>query len=218
MRHSVPQDFFTIGYAVLDAAPLHDATWAGFFQLARANPGQVDVPDDPTTVIGAALVSLGHDWNSDSDGDLDDAAALLQELKSAVVIAPAPRRVGRRGALAAMAPSLDYVGARPPVTYVVPGDGTVARVRSWCIPILAPHPVSAHAWLANVIDPTTAAATVLATRRPSPVQSVPDRLPASMLLDPALYPPDDLSGELVFQHLSEAGVQRRHQIWAALRG
>jgi hypothetical protein len=68
-----------------------------------------------------------------------------------------------------------------------------------------------------VIDPTTAAAVVLASKRPSPVEGVPDRLPASMLLDPALYPPDDLTGDLVLQHLSDSGVQRRHQIWRALR-
>ena len=72
--HSVPKDYSVVGFALAARAGAPGpSSWADFFDLATTFPGQVGVPDDAVTVIGAALVATGHDWNSSASGDLDDA-------------------------------------------------------------------------------------------------------------------------------------------------
>ena len=158
LRHGIPQDLTPVGFAALTTAPIRQDSWRGFFRLAEEYPGRVDVPDDAATVIGAVLVSLGHQWNTDDGGDLDEAAAELHRLRPALIVRSTPRMVAASGAMAALSEGSRYRSAPPQVRFVVPIEGTIVRVRSWCIPILAPHPVAAHAWLANAIRPATARA------------------------------------------------------------
>jgi spermidine/putrescine transport system substrate-binding protein len=213
LRHGIPQDVTPVGFGVLETAPIREDSWAGFFALAREYPGRVDVPDDADVVIGAMLVALGHRWNSDNDGELDDAEAALRKLRPALNIRPEPRHVGPAGAMAALSPGTAYRGAQSPVRFVVPAEETAVRVRSWCIPILAPHPVSAHAWLANAIDPVTAAEWTMQTGRATPVEGARSRLPTMLADDPAVYPPANAVGNLVYEQLSPDGRLRREQIW-----
>jgi spermidine/putrescine-binding protein len=213
LRHGIPQDLTPVGFGVLDTAPIPEDSWSGFFELAREYPGRVDVPDYPETVIGATLVALGHSWNSDSSGDLDDAQAALQKLRPALNIRREPRHVGAAGAMAALSAGTAYRGAQSPVRFVVPAEGTAVQVRSWCIPILAPHPVSAHAWLANAIDPVTAAAWTVDIGRATPVAAARSRLPTMLTDDPAVYPPKDALPNLVYEQLTPEGRALRHEIW-----
>ena len=48
--------------------------------------------------------------------------------------------------------------SRPPsgIRFVVPKEGAVINMRSYCIPVLAPDPVTAHAWLNETLAPTRA--------------------------------------------------------------
>ena len=110
--------------------------------------------------------------------------------------------------MAALSEGSRYRSAPPQVRFVVPIEGTIVRVRSWCIPILAPHPVAAHAWLANAIRPATARAWTVAIGRATPVESVITQLPASIVDDPAVYPPSDAIPNLIYQDVSADGLAR----------
>jgi len=214
LRHGIPQDLTPVGFAALTTAPIRQDSWRGFFRLAEEYPGRVDVPDDAATVIGAVLVSLGHQWNTDDGGDLDEAAAELHRLRPALIVRSTPRMVAASGAMAALSEGSRYRSAPSQVRFVVPIEGTIVRVRSWCIPILAPHPVVAHAWLANAIRPATARAWTVAIGRATPVESVIAQLPASIVDDPAVYPPSDAIPNLIYQDVSADGLARREEIWA----
>jgi spermidine/putrescine-binding protein len=216
LAHSVPLDFAYPGVAIRRSVSLSDLSWEAFFALPKTYPLQVSVPDEPDIVLGAALLATGHDWNSDDDGDLEDAATLLAPLRGVIRVSPRPPRLGRGGAVAAMVRSLEapLTGARS--RFYLPTDGSAVLVRSWAIPIYAPHPVSANAWLANALNPAVAAAQSEATRRPTPVAAARPLVSPALLTNPRVYPPPGSSGLLVAPIVSVASAGQRHAIWQDL--
>ena len=211
-HHSVGLDYTTVGIALAPAVRLDpSASWQGLFALAAVSPGSVSVPDDPATVVGAALVARGHSWNSDSSSDLADAEQFLHSLRGSLVVragtAPATYGTG----LAAIVTSLQAAAAN--LRYVVPVDGTVASMRSLCIPIEAPDPVSAHAWLSHVLDPITAAADVTYSRRGTPLRGASYLVPQSLLTDQTVFPSPAALATIGFASITPAGLADRLEVW-----
>jgi spermidine/putrescine-binding protein len=212
--HSVPKDYTVVGFALAArpgaAAP---ATWADLFALASIFPGQVAVPDDPATVIGAALVATGHDWNSAVAADLDDARSLLIPLRGKLVIGGSVDSGRLGGGLAVQCTGLGFRDPGHGVRFVVPAEGTIARPRLLCIPPYAPDPVSAHAWLNHALDPLTAARDTVRTGRATPVGEASFALPPALLANPAVYPPALPPVTLGFADTTAAGLEARADIW-----
>ena len=217
-RHGVAKDYVCAGFAVSTAdVPSPPSTWRGFFRLAETLRGRVAVPGDRDMVVGAALVAAGHDWNSSSSSDVSDAADILLPLRNALIIAgtldrhdlPAP-------IVAALCLGQGFVSPPANVRFVVPADGTLARARCYCIPVYAPDPVSAHAWLNHALDPSIAAAETRFTQRATPVGPAVYQLPATMLANEAVFPPALPQTPLTFANLSPQAVALRKQLWAEL--
>ena len=220
LRHDVPAWYDMVGVAARDTADLGEESWAAFFTLAERRPGRVAVPDRADDVIGATLVSLGHPWDSDSSGDLNDAETRLQEVFSGL------RIIGSRApseAPATSAPALaQLVRARayrtPPVgtRFFLPSEGGALDVRSYAIPAYAPHPVAAHAWLQNWLQPVVEAGSMSELQLPVPL------LQARALIDPALAenqaicPPVTALQASIEPVISADGEAARQQIWTAL--
>ena len=90
-------------------------------------------------------------------------------------------------------------------------------VRSWTIPIYAPHPVSANAWLANALNPAVAAGAVARPRGGRRRSPPPARWSTrSLLRGPAVYPPPGSSARLVAPDVSVATAGKRRAIWQDL--
>ena len=215
--HGVPFDYSFVGVAITGGVPVrpHDS-WRGFFNLARSFPGRVGVLDNGNIMIGAALLATGHSWTSTSTSDLADATALLTSLQqSLVLIPPTSSDQGRR--IAQMGYSNLYASRRPGTRFFLPAEGSQAFVRTFCIPILAPDPVSAHAWLNHVIDPLTAAAQVNYSLRPTPVLEARTLLPRSIVQNPAICPPVELLPNLVLSNLTPADLAQRQTLWESVR-
>jgi spermidine/putrescine-binding protein len=215
--HCVPKDFTVVGFAVAGRpGATGPSSWAEFFDLAATFPGRVSVPDDPVAVIGAALVATGHDWNSSATADLDDARTLLESLRPRLAIRGSVDHGRLDGGLAVMCTGLRFRDPAPGVRFVVPPEGTVARPRLLCIPIYAPDPVSAHAWLNHSLDPLTAARDTVHTGRATPVGQASFALPPPLLANPAVYPPPLPPVALGFTDTSASGLDARLAIWQAL--
>jgi spermidine/putrescine-binding protein len=219
-HHGVVKDYMCAGFAVSAVVGANPpSTWRGFFHLPTVFPNRVAVPRDPDMVIGAALTAAGHDWNSSSSSDMTDAADILLPLRDELVIAGTP---ARRELPAPMAAALcfgqGFVAPRPGVRFVVPVDGTLARARCYCIPLYAPDPVSAHAWLNHTLEPSIAAAETRYTQRATPVGPAVYQLPASTLANEAVFPPALPQTPLTFASLSPQGVDLRRQLWSELLG
>jgi spermidine/putrescine-binding protein len=214
-RHGVVKDYMCVGFAVAGAAG--PTTWRGFFRLAKALPNRVAVPPDRDLVIGAALTAAGHDWNSTSSSDMSDAAGILLPLRNSLVIAGTPERRDLPPPLAAaLCFGEGFVSPPRDVRFVVPADGTLARARCYCIPIYAPDPVSAHAWLNHTLEPTIAAAETRFTQRATPVGPAVYGLPDAMLANEAVFPPALPQTPLTFSSLSPQAVDQRKQLWSEL--
>jgi spermidine/putrescine transport system substrate-binding protein len=212
-RHSVPKDYAPIGFAVAPAMPVGaGAGWDEFFALAGLFPGRIVVPDDPDAVIGAALVAAGHGWNAELDGELEDARDVLVEARDGLVLGAPLERTTVAPYLAAMCVPTRFLDEPLPPRFVVP-DRTVVRLRSYCIPIYARSPVSAHAWLDFTLAPANAAADVRRSLRPSAVGAARFLLPAALLADPLVYPPADVLDGLGFAAVSDAGRAARSELW-----
>jgi spermidine/putrescine-binding protein len=214
-HHGVVKDYMCAGFAVSGGAS--PTTWRGFFRLARTLPNRVAVPPDPDLVIGAALTAAGHDWNSSSSSDISDAAGILLPLRSSLVIAGTPERRDLPAPLAAaLCFGEGFVSPPRDVRFVVPADGTLARARCYCIPIYAPDPVSAHAWLNHTLEPPIAAAETRFTQRATPVGPAVYQLPDAMLANEAVFPPALPQTPLAFSSLSPQAVDQRKQLWSEL--
>ena len=217
-RHSVPKDYVAAGFAV-STFDVTDppSTWLQFFDLAAALPGRVAVPPDPDVVIGAALTAAGHDWNSSSSSDIADAADILLPLRQDLVIAGSMLRTRLAAPIvAALCYGQGFTTPPPGVRFVVPAEGTLARARCYCIPLYAPHPVSAHAWLNHTLDPTVAAAETRYTRRATPVGPAAYQLPVSLLANDAVFPPALPPTPLTFANVSTSGAEQRADLWREL--
>ena len=216
LDHSVPLDFAYPGVAIRRSLSLSDLSWRAFFALPKTYPLQVTIPDEPDVVIGAALLATGHDWNSDDDGDLEDVVDLLAPLRGVIRVSRRPPAIGPGRAVAAMVRSLEAVETGRRSRFYLPAEGSAVLVRSWAIPIYAPHPISANAWLANALNPAVAAGQSEATRRPTPVAAARPLVERSLLSDPRVYPPPGSSEVMVAPDVSVASAGKRRAIWQDL--
>jgi spermidine/putrescine transport system substrate-binding protein len=217
-RHSVPKDYVTAGFAVSTIdVPEPPSTWLGFFHLAATLPGRVAVPPDPDVVIGAALTAAGHDWNSSSSSDISDAADVLLPLRQDLVIAGSMvRQRLPEPIVAALCFGQGFTVPPAGVRFVVPSEGTLARARCYCIPLYAPDPVSAHAWLNHTLDPAVAAAETRYTDRATPVGPAVYQLPVSLLANEAVFPTALPATPLTFASVGTSGTQLRADLWREL--
>jgi spermidine/putrescine transport system substrate-binding protein len=217
-RHSVPKDYVTAGFAVSTGdIPVPPSTWLRFFHLAAILPGRVAVPPDRDVVIGAALTAAGHDWNSSSSSDISDAADILLPLRQDLVIAGSMVRTRLRPPIvAALCYGQGFTAPPPGVRFVVPADGTLVRARCYCVPLYAPDPVSAHAWLNHTLDPAVAAAETRYTHRATPVGPAVYQLPVSLLANEAVFPPALPAVPLTFASVSTSGAELRADLWREL--
>ncbi len=217
--HSIGKDYTVVGYVTSSPLQITPAdSWRGFFRLARDLPGSVAVPDDSEAVVGAALLASGHSWSSTSSSDLEDAHRLLAGVRTSIVVEGKLDRTRlSRHRLAALCTGYGFRSRKPEpgTTFVVPEEGTVIRMRSYCILSLAPDPVSAHAWLNASLDPFVASQDVKTTRLASTVGQADYLLGHAILSDPAIYPPATLDDRLHFA--SATGADARATLWQEVR-
>jgi spermidine/putrescine transport system substrate-binding protein len=217
-RHSIPKDYVTAGFALAAADVTKPPdTWREFFHLAHVLPGRVAVPPERDMVIGAALVAAGHDWNSASSSDISDAADILLPIREDLVIEGSMQR---RNLPAPLAAALCFgTGLTSPPTgvrFVVPADGTLVRVRCYCIPTYAPDPVSAHAWLNHSLEPAVAATETRYTDHATPVGPALYELSPATVANPAIFPPALPQAPLTFASPDAAADPQRAQLWSDL--
>ena len=192
-------------------------SWAAFFELARTYTKKVAVPDDSENVIGAAMLALGHDWSSATPADLAEVRAFLLGLRKSLLVEGELDRDHLGSLYAAMASGAGF--RRPPLgnRFVVPKEGAVIIMRSYCIPVLAPDPVTAHAWLNETLAPTTVRDDVIVSGRASPVSEANYLLPTEILINPAIYPPASVKDQLQFSTVTPAQAEARADVWDAVK-
>jgi spermidine/putrescine transport system substrate-binding protein len=225
-KFSVPKDWGTTGFVYrTDMVKEKPTSWKDFVELTKGPySGKVTVLDGIPECIGSMLVMLGYSYNSEDEGELEEAKQALVELKphllaitsteykQLLINGKAVMSLGWNGDGAAVA-------AKKPAEYVVAEEGGEFWVDAYAIPSGAKNPAAAHAWIDYVYQPAHNAVETEFTYYGSPVKR--DLL--KPVIDPKVYkdedvfPPEDQLDKLEPNEITPEGTKLRDRVWTEFK-
>jgi spermidine/putrescine transport system substrate-binding protein len=227
-RYAVPKDWGTTGYMYRkDLVKARPTSWRDFYDLTKGELSKkVTMIDSNPEIIGSTLVMLGHSYNTDDEGELEQAKQELMQLKPHILaITSAPTQF--RGMLQRGQSHMHlgwngdaaFVAAKKPTTYVVAEEGGEFWVDSYCIPEGANNPDAAYAWIDFVYDPKINAQETEFTYYGPAVKKelLEGVLDEEILNNPTVYPPDQLLEKLEPNKVSAKGNRIRNRIWTEFK-
>ena len=223
---SVAKDWGTTGFVYrTDLVKEKPASWRDFYDLATGQYSKkVTVLDGAPEVIGSTLVMLGHSYNSDDEGELEQAkqemlklkphvlAITSTEYKQMVIAGRAVMALGWNGDGAAVA-------AKKPADYVVAEEGGEFWVDSYVIPMGAKNPDAAHAWIDYVYDPAHNALETEFTYYGSPVKRdlLKPVIDPKVFANTDVFPVEKTLEKLEANAVSPKGTRLRDRIWTEFK-
>jgi spermidine/putrescine transport system substrate-binding protein len=227
-KWSVPKDWGTTGYVYrTDLVKERPTTWREFFDLTKGPySGKVTVLDGIPEVVGSTLVMLGYSYNSEDEGELEEAKQELIALKPhilAITSTEYKQMVSKGRAVMALGWNGDgaYVVAQTKgkAEYVVPEEGGEFWVDSHAIPVGAKNPDAAHAWIDFVYQPENNAMETSYTFYGSPVQRdlLDGVLAADILSNTDVFPAPETLEKLEPNNVSPEGTELRDRIWTEFK-
>jgi spermidine/putrescine transport system substrate-binding protein len=225
-KWSVPKDWGTTGFVYrTDLVKEKPTTWREFFDLTKGPySGKVTVLDGIPELVGSTLVMLGYSFNSDDEGELEEAkqellalkphllAITSTEYKQMVIDGKAVMALGWNGDGAAVA-------AEKPAEYVVAEEGGEFWVDAYAIPTGNEHPNAAHAWINFVYDPEINALETSFTFYGSPLRRelLDGVLDPEILSNTDVFPEPETVANLEPNSVSPKGTELRDRIWTEFK-
>ena len=223
---SVAKDWGTTGFVYrTDKVKEKPASWRDFYDLTTGPYSKkVTVLDGAPECIGSTLVMLGYSYNSEDEGELEQAkkellklkphilAITSTEYKQMVIAGRAVMALGWNGDGAAVA-------AKKPAEYVIAEEGGEFWVDSYVIPKGAKNPAAAHAWINYVYDPKHNAVETEYTYYGSPVKRslLKPVIDASVYRNEDVFPPEPTLEKLEANDISPEGTRLRDRIWTEFK-
>jgi spermidine/putrescine transport system substrate-binding protein len=170
------------------------------------------------------LVMLGYSYNSEDEGEIDEAKNELIELKphllaitsteykQMMIAGKAVMALGWNGDGAAVA-------AKKPAEYVVAEEGGEFWVDAYVIPKGAENPAAAHAWIDFVYQPKVNAAETEYTFYGSPLKRdvIEPAIDAKVFNNPDVFPPEETLENLEPNSVSPEGTKLRDRAWTEFK-
>jgi spermidine/putrescine transport system substrate-binding protein len=225
-KFSVPKDWGTTGFVYrTDLVKEKPTSWKEFVELATGPySGKVTVLDGIPEVVGSMLVMLGYSYNSEDEGELEEAKQVLLDLKPHLLaITSTEYKQLLTSGKAAMALGWNgdgaAVAAKKPAEYVVAEEGGEFWVDAYAIPVGAKNPAAAHAWIDYVYDPARNAVETEYTYYGSPVKRelLKPVIDAEVYANPDVFPPADVLGKLEPNEVSPEGTKLRDRVWTEFK-
>src|SRR5918999_256300 len=217
-KWSVPKDWGTTGFMYRsDMVKEKPTSWREFVDLAKGPySGKVTVLDGIPECVGSMLCMLGYSYNSEDEGEIDEAkqelidlkphllAITSTEYKQQLIAGKAVMSLGWNGDGAAVA-------AKKPAEYVIPEEGGEFWVDSYVIPVGAKNPDAAHAWINFAYTPEINAQETSYTYYGSPVKrdKLEGVLDQAILSNPDVFPPDKVLEKLEANDVTPKGTRLR---------
>ncbi|MBD9413958.1 polyamine ABC transporter substrate-binding protein [Pseudomonas sp. PDM16] len=190
----------------------------------------ISVLDSPQEVIAVVLNYLGKDPYSTAEADREAAKALLVQLQ------PNLRYVGQSRQIDDLAKgetclALTYTGdagmataraieAKQPFTvvYRIPKEGTLIWFDTLAIPVDAPHPEAARAFIDYMLKPEAIAELTNSLFFANANRAATPLLDEAVSGDPDIYPAADIRARLFAeQSLPLREMRQRTRLWTAFR-
>ncbi|MGL5827319.1 MAG: ABC transporter substrate-binding protein [Nocardioides sp.] len=170
--------------------------------LDKTHAGKMSLLREAREAFSAALFSLGEDPNT---SDLEVLKTAEQQLAAMMQNAPVDSatyldKLAGGSLVAAQGFSTDVLQAsrrNPNLAFVIPASGGTVWVDLLCIPKDAPNPDGANKLVAYYLDPRVSAANAERNLVATGNDAAREFLPASILDNPAIYPPAEVESTLV---------------------
>lgn len=190
----------------------------------------VSIVDSPSDVIGTVLVARGRDANSPSPADLVEAERVLLDVRPHVLKVDTGNQINdlAGGSVCLMVTWSTQVriartraaeaGVEADFRYVVPREGSVAWFDSLAIPVDAPHPEAAHAFIEFMLRPDVAARNANFIGSASMNAAATPLVDATLRDDPGVYPDPAIRDKLQpLRARSQEQSREENRIWARFR-
>ena len=177
--------------------------------VAKLKDCGVTVLDEPTEVIGTALLYLGKDPNSESPADLAAAMKVLMAIRPYVRYVNSSRYIddlangeiclalGWSGDVKQASVRAQQAGRTYSVAYSIPKEGAVENFDVLAIAANAPHPRNANLFINYLLDPHVAARNSNLVKYANGDLASQAYLEKSVRDDPGIYPPPAVMHTLV---------------------
>src|SRR5690242_1130481 len=204
-------------------------TMMDFYNLLNkyAPKGRTNLLDGAEEVVPLALMANGMDPNTDSSGDFDEVKKFLLSVRPGVTTIDSSAYINDAIAGKIILSQAWNGDARRivegrkkqgDITAVIPTESSEIWADNWCIPVNAPHPVAAHAWINWLLTPSTAVTEMNYHNYPIPIPAALDGVPASLRDDPRFNVPKKYTdGYHYILNVSPAVVQARTQIYSEFK-
>ncbi len=154
-----PNNEYTIPYQAGTDALVYNAKtvqtpptkWADLWNPEYA--GRMVFLDDSRVIIGMTLLTLGYDVNTRDPNQLNEAKQKLKELIPNVKLfdsdSPKTALIAGDVDLGVTWTGEAYLAQQevPEIQYVYPEEGAILWQDNWAMPVGAPHPDAAYAWM-----------------------------------------------------------------------
>jgi spermidine/putrescine transport system substrate-binding protein len=198
-------------------------SWASLYADEK-NAGRVALLSSQEMAIGHALKFLGFSFNSTNMDELSKAKDLLISSKKWV-----KKYADDNGqdllAQGEVDLTMEYNGdiaqlmtEDEDITYVVPKEGANIWEDTVAIPVGAPHPENAHAFINFIFDKDAGKHIAETIQYATPNKAARELMDAKYTGNPAIFPPADVIAKCEYTaYLGEDAIKVRDEIWTAVQ-
>jgi len=191
------------------------------------NQGRTNLLDGAEEVVPLALMSLGLNPNTTSQSDFSQVKSFLLSIRKGVTTidssayindAIAGKIILSQGWNGDVRRIVEGRKKQGDITAIIPTEASEIWADNWCIPVDAPHPVAAHAWINWLLTPSTAVTEMNYHNYKIPMPSALAQLPSALRDDPMFNVPKTYTDNYHYiLNVSPQVVQARTQIYTEFK-
>ena len=193
----------------------------------NVSKGRTNLLDGAEEVVPLALMSLGLDPNTNSQSDFSQVKSFLLSIRKGVTTIDSSAYIndaiagkiimsqGWNGDVRRIVQGRKKFGD---ITAVIPHAASEIWADNWCIPVTAPHPVAAHAWINWLLTPSTAVTEMNYHNYKIPMPTALAQLAPSLRNDPMFNVPHSYTDNYHYiLNVSPQVVEARTQIYSEFK-
>ncbi len=224
-KNSIPYMWGTIGIGYRKSAVGEAGidSWKALFESDQF-AGKISLLGDAQNVLGSALKYLGYSFNSTKPEELAKVKDLLiaQKKNIKVFADDNGQDLLASGEVVACqewnGDIAQVIKEDEDLTYVIPKEGGNIWEDTWAIPVGAPHPENAHAFLNFVLDGDNGKKIADTLQYATPNAAAKAKMDAAYTSNPAIYPSADrLALCEATIYAGEEAVKARDEVWTAIQ-